>query len=177
MEDTLIYIFLDVDGVLNDEQYIIKCFEKHHKPMHMNRVPFDPNCLNNLRVLTELIEEQNYIVRIILSSSWRLSDIDTEVVKARLAEYGLSIFSKTERMNGRRGEEIKDYLDRNDPCKSFIILDDEAFDIKELYPNNLVLTNFNEGFNKDCLKSALSIVLDLNNIKNLDERINEKWIS
>ena len=34
----LIYIFLDVDGVLNDENYIVKCYEKHHKAMHMNHL-------------------------------------------------------------------------------------------------------------------------------------------
>lgn len=28
-------IFLDIDGVLNDGDYIEKCYERHHKPMKL----------------------------------------------------------------------------------------------------------------------------------------------
>ena len=47
-------IFLDIDGVLNDGDYIEKCYERHHKPMSMDFVPFKLLGLNNLRSLNYL---------------------------------------------------------------------------------------------------------------------------
>ena len=52
------YIFLDIDGVLNDETYIIECYKKHNKPMHMNHVPFNPKSLNVLMELCQSIEKK-----------------------------------------------------------------------------------------------------------------------
>ena len=71
--NNIIYIFLDVDGVLNNQKYIEKCYENNgHCAMHMNHVPFDPKCLNNLMKLVRFIEQKAYDVKIILSSTWRL---------------------------------------------------------------------------------------------------------
>ena len=74
------YIFLDVDGVLNNETYTVSCYERHHKSMHMNHVPFDPKCLNNLMILVQSLEKLGFEVKIILSSTWRLSNIDYELL-------------------------------------------------------------------------------------------------
>lgn len=154
----LIYIFLDIDGVLNSENYLEKCYRKHHKPMSMNQVPFDPKCLNNLMILVQTIEK-HYQVKIILSSTWRLHDIDYEIVDARLAEYGLHLSDKTPIINQERGKEIKSYLECSEQkCNNFLILDDEDFDILEYFPHNIVKTNFRTGFNKKCLKQSLKLL-------------------
>ena len=43
------YIFLDVDGVLNDEVHIEKCYDMNGgHSMFMRYVPFDPKALFNL---------------------------------------------------------------------------------------------------------------------------------
>lgn len=158
LENKLIYIFLDVDGVLNNENYIIKCYEMHHRPMHMNRVPFDPKCLRNLMLLVQELEKNKYEVKIILSSTWRLSEIDYEIVNARLGEYGLYLSGKTGN-KGHRGLEIKDYLNKNEFCKDFLILDDDVFDTADTYPENLIATKFRDGFTKKCLKQAIQRIL------------------
>lgn len=153
----LVFIFLDVDGVLNNENYIVKCYNKHHKPMSMNHVPFDPKCLNNLMILVQQIQQLDYDVNIILSSTWRLNEIDYNIVDARLAEYGLSLNGKTSYIDGIRGIEIKDFLqDKN--YTNFIILDDDIFDIQDYFPNNLVKTDFKTGLTKHNVKQALKII-------------------
>lgn len=153
----LIFVFLDVDGVLNNERYIVKCYKKHHKPMHMNHVPFDPRCLNNLMILVQTLEHNNYEVKIILSSTWRLSEIDYEIVNARLAEYGLKLSGKTPNLRAIRGEEIQDFL-KDKIYENIIILDDDIFDIKEYFPNNIVRTNFKLGLTKNDVNKALKII-------------------
>ena len=153
----LVFIFLDVDGVLNNENYIVKCYNKHHKPMSMNHVPFDPKCLNNLMILVQQIQQLDYDVNIILSSTWRLNEIDYNIVDARLAEYGLSLNGKTSYIDGIRGIEIKDFL--QDKCyTNFIILDDDIFDIQDYFPNNLVKTDFKTGLTKHNVRQALKII-------------------
>lgn len=110
----LFYIFLDIDGVLNNMNYWNECFKRHHIKgiMSMHCFPFDPKCLNNLMKLNQELKKQNYNVKIVLSSTWRLNQIDTEIVNSRLAEYGMIIFAKTISLSsGNRGLEIKNFLD------------------------------------------------------------------
>lgn len=151
------YIFLDVDGVLNDETYITQCYERHKKPMHMNHVPFNPKSLNVLMELCQQIEKMNYEVRIILSSTWRLGEIDTEIVKARIAEYGLTIYDKTPYIHSNRGKEIKEYLKDKNNYK-FIILDDDKFDIESVYPENLIHINSQFGLSVSDKNKALALI-------------------
>lgn len=154
----IVYVFLDIDGVLNSENYLEKCYRKHHKPMSMNHVPFDPKCLNNLMILVQTIEK-HYQVKIILSSTWRLHSIDYEIVDARLAEYGLCLSDKTPVINQERGKEIQSYLkESKQKCNNFIILDDENFDILDYFPQNLIKTDFKTGFTKKCLKQCLKLL-------------------
>lgn len=155
---SIIYIFLDVDGVLNSENYIIKCYKKHHKPMSMNCVPFDPKCLNNLMKLVQIIEN-HFEVKLVLSSTWRLSEIDYEIVNARLAEYGLKLSGKTPNLRAIRGEEIMSYLS-DKFYNDIIILDDDINDIINFYPHNVIKTNFKTGFTKSCLNKAIKLILD-----------------
>lgn len=141
-------IFLDIDGVLNDEEYIIKCYERHHKPMHMDFVPFNPRSLNNLRRIYDSILENNNEPLIVLSSSWRLNEEAHYIVNARLAEYGMYVKETTPYINQKRGEEIIDWLEKHNHLDSpFIILDDDTFDIlcfDELKPH-MINTKFMKG--------------------------------
>lgn len=131
------YIFLDIDGVLNNEIHLIKCWNINgNHAMHMNHVPFDPHALELLMIMCNKIRE-NGNLHIILSSTWRLHDEDFAIVNARLAEYGLRCEDKTPVINHKRGIEIKEFL-KNKNNYNFAILDDDIFDIKEVFPNNFV---------------------------------------
>ncbi|MBO6243365.1 MAG: hypothetical protein J6O41_02200 [Clostridia bacterium] len=71
-------------------------------------MPFNPRSLKNLRRIVDITKG-----KIILTSSWRLSDRCMIVLKARLIEYGIKIFSQTERLDGNRGNEITQWLKDN----------------------------------------------------------------
>lgn len=153
----LIYIFLDVDGVLNSFQYLEYCYKRHGKPMSMNHTPFDPKCLDNLMILVQSLEQKDYDVQLILSSTWRLCEIDYEIVNARLAEYGLRLKGKTPRIEQQRGLEIKEFL-KDKKYLNYIILDDESFDILQYHSSHLVTTNPAVGLNKDNVQECLNII-------------------
>ena len=156
------YIFLDIDGVLNNTEYIEKCYKKNGGyPMSMNCAPFNPIALNNLMKLAKRIRREGEL-KIILSSTWRLRDTDIAIVNSRLAEYGMNISDLTPRIEQKRGLEIQEFLyedtnqERDD--YTFVILDDEDFDIKKIYPDNLVKVNSIKGFRWRDYRKALKIL-------------------
>lgn len=143
------YIFLDIDGVLNNVKYTIRCYEKWHRtsPFFCNRVPFDPSSLEQLSYLCNYIRSYNDNPYIVLTSSWRLHSKDVEVAAARLAEYNLKINDMTTKdMSLNRGEQIREYLSKLEQPVDFVIIDDESFDIIELFSNRLVKVNSQYGF-------------------------------
>lgn len=150
-----VYIFLDIDGVLNNEQYTLERCEKYNIALSLHYVPFDPDNLQNLYLLCSKLKDVGYTYEIILSSSWRLGEIPTEIVNVRLSEYGLQIKDKTPNLFGERGIEIEKYLSEHNDYVDMIILDDEDFDIKDKYPKNIIKTDYKYGFNKDSLERAL----------------------
>jgi hypothetical protein len=160
-KEKLFYIFLDIDGVLNNMEYWNECFERHQVKgiMSMNCFPFDPKCLNNLMKLSQELQKQNYVVKIVLSSTWRLNQMDIGIVNSRLAEYGMRIFATTISLSsGKRGLEIKDFLEDEQYGKAdnYLILDDEIKDIAEQFEEkHIIHTNFNTGFNNEKLEEAM----------------------
>lgn len=159
--EKLFYIFLDIDGVLNNMEYWEECFARHHVKgiMSMNCFPFDPKCLNNLMKLNKELQKQNYVVKIILSSTWRLNDYDVAIVNSRLAEYGMRIAERTLSLSsGNRGIEIKHFLNEEGMPKAdnYLILDDEVKDIAEQFEEiHIIHTNFNTGFDNEKLEEAI----------------------
>lgn len=155
------YIFLDIDGVLNDENHILECYEKNGGyAMHMNHVPFDPNALTNLMYLVQDIRAKGNTPKIILSSTWRLHDVDMEIVSARIAEYGLRLEGRTPYIHSNRGEEIEDFLksQKHNEEYSFVILDDDSFDIKDKFPEHLVYVNRIVGLLQSDVEKAKEIL-------------------
>ena len=125
----MLYIFLDVDGVLN-------CHNTE------NRIgAFIGVDDSNIRVLKKLLDEIEYPkhAKLILSSSWRLggiaSDESYKYLNSRLAEHKIYIDDITPRISGYyRGAEILSYLIKkakfNPEKDNFLIVDDEEFDFE-----------------------------------------------
>lgn len=157
------YIFLDVDGVLNDQIHIEECYEMNGGyPMSMDYVPFDPKALTNLMNLVKKIRlVSSEEPRIVLSSTWRLHEVSTEIVSARIAEYGLRLFDKTPYIHSERGIEIQSFLSKQDIKEDdykFVILDDDKFDIETLYADKLVFINRIYGLSVSDVNKALKIL-------------------
>ena len=132
------YIFLDVDGVLNNIKYTKKCYKKNgKKPFFCNNVPFNPKCLKRI---AKIVKKTN--AKLILSSTWRLDDISIKILDSRLAEYGTRINDITPNINQIRGLEIKKWLKNNNfnwSVDDFIVLDDEIEDIINHIDENKVI--------------------------------------
>lgn len=111
-------IFLDVDGVLNSDEYIkgtiksnIQGIEKHVD-------------VEKIKLLRQAIVQTN--AKVVLTSSWRLTKMAQELIKL-LITYGIYADS-TPYIRNERGLEIKQWLADNQNVEDFVILDDEIFD-------------------------------------------------
>lgn len=147
-------VFLDVDGVLNDENYIKKCNKKINKDwcFCFEQVPFNPRSLKNLQMIVD-----NTNAKIVLTSTWRLKQSHMFVLKARLSEYGLTIDDKTDFINwSARGQEISKYLSKCPQNTKYVVIDDEVCDIvTEIDKKNVV--KINPKFGLTVLKASKCI--------------------
>lgn len=141
------YIFLDVDGVLNRES-------DWKKPFTINE-----NCLR----LFASFDKELKASHIILSSTWRVGYTNTGIMSERgnslaekLAGYGLKIEGSTPVSDKTRQEEIEYYI-RKHNITSYIVLDDD----ESLYPwpnrINLYLTDYKTGLTERDIKKLKRI--------------------
>lgn len=134
-------IFLDVDGVLNSEQ---------------DRFSWTIESDKHLILLACIVRRTD--AKIVVSSSWRNCGL-LDTLKTRLNDFSMSIYDKTcYSEHGIRGLEIKEWLDNHSDVESFVILDDEYFDIKSYFPNNLVKTNTKVGLQKEDVEKCIAIL-------------------
>ncbi len=134
-------IFLDVDGVLNSSQdgFNIKLGSSKH-----------------LELLKQIVDSTN--AKIVLSSSWRISNMTKSFIENKLNEYGMSIMSSTPDSGSSRGEEIKRWLmETTDFIESFVILDDDS-DMGEYTRTRLVQTNRDIGLQETDVIKAIKIL-------------------
>lgn len=159
-------VFLDIDGVLNTPQNAIERFDKWKDGIDKTRDEFGqlfcPKAVSNLEYLCHTAN-----AKVVVSSTWRRSglakiqamfqmrDIKVDVIDitpdlSRMGENGLW-------MAAIRGEEIAEWL-RNNDVDNYVILDDDKDMTDEQQPF-FVRTNFEDGFNWQCMVSALKILM------------------
>lgn len=159
-------IFLDIDGVLNSEQFWEEQTQSFRYTAALNEgktddeisvvANFDPQAV---ALLNQLVKQTD--AEIVVSSTWR-SDYNIQF-KLRYAGikkpmYGITPFSK----DRHRGTEIKKWLDDHPEVTNYVILDDDN-DMLEEQMNNLVQTHWLTGLTIDNVKQAINI---LNNVGN-----------
>ena len=139
-------IFLDIDGVLNTQQTFMKIYEEWKKTGE-RRTEID---LERVGFLKEIVAATD--AKIVLSSSWRsaLKIVDGKMESSRpkmidlikiFTEYDLTIYDVTPNDNKRwRENEIKAWLEEND-VESFIILDDDSYDLQSFLHKELIKTS------------------------------------
>ncbi|MBQ8298644.1 MAG: hypothetical protein IJX99_02060 [Clostridia bacterium] len=135
-------IFLDVDGVLNNKEHILKLVELLGKEQYfqlhrdLGEMPFDyQSCM----LLHGLINKTG--AEIVLSSTWRLSPKHIEVLEKYT---DLKIKDKTPRLNTIRGEEIKQYLEGHKEITNYVIIDDDS-DMLEEQKSHFVKVDTKKG--------------------------------
>lgn len=117
----MIYLFLDVDGVLNNDETKERC---------MGFLGIDPEKVKLLRHIIDITGAQ-----IVLTSTWKygwepvnkqFNDEWANYLDQALAAEGLKAIAKTEDQGENRGEGIVDWLLEH-PAKAWVVLDDMFF--------------------------------------------------
>ena len=111
-------IFLDVDGVLNSDEYFDKI-----AGLNIQGVESQVD-INKIRLLQKAVRDTG--AKVVLSSSWRNTRMGQEL-RNLLLSYGL-FTDVTPYMKNQRGKEIKEWLSNKGEIEDFVILDDEVFD-------------------------------------------------
>ena len=160
-------IFLDIDGVMNMYGASSRTFMKDYG-QHI-----EPHLVNRLNYICENVKD----LQIVISSSWRY---DMEDLEKQLKEQGFKYWHlvvdktcksllntdrkppynlKEDYLYSFRGEQIKEWLGRNEVTK-YLVIDDETSDIcgekcNVIPEENVYQTDGNEGM---LHKDAMNII-------------------
>jgi hypothetical protein len=105
--------------------------------------------------------------KIVLSSTWRkdwafdlLDGKDWIYLRDEFAKQGLHFLDYTpSRRDSHRGKEIKEWLESTDyDVESYVVIDDEMYDIWELHEGHLVQTSYGEGIKPEAVDKAIKIL-------------------
>lgn len=146
-------IFLDIDGVLNSDEYFDKT-----KNLNIEGIRRDID-VEKIELLKKAIDETG--AKVVLSSSWRYTK-KAQDLKELLAHYEIYA-DVTPFIQNNRGVEIKQWLSDNQNVEDFVIVDDEIFSSydEELLGKLVKISNENgHGFGEGLL------------LKDIDEIIN-----
>ena len=132
----ILYIFLDVDGVLNNTA----AFSLSNDRM----LALSEECLFNYQYLVDKLR-QKYEVRVILSSTWRFNKIGFDKLKQYEDKYdALKLYDSTPISHDHREKEINRYCDENKIEYKDILIIDDALITNELKDRS-IKTNMFDG--------------------------------
>lgn len=143
-------IFLDIDGVLNSEQYYRTV---NRKEKELDR--FDPKVV---ALLIDLVGE--FSAKLVISSTWRfgaLSLLRHEVKKSGLNKYLHNDWRTPQTYPPHRGKEIKLWLDKHQGVENYLILDDDDNMLNEQLAH-YVKTDIKFGMQKENFEKARLIL-------------------
>lgn len=152
-----IIVFLDIDGVLNHEDYL-----KYSDNTDMSNM-LDPKAIN---LINDLLQATK--AKIVISSSWRLghslNEIQNLFQKVGFHYPERIIGATIDLPNKPRGDEIALWLAQV-PIDAFVIFDDDE-DMSSVQ-ENLIQTQFVDGLQKIHIDLAKKLILkQLKNRKN-----------
>lgn len=155
-----LYIFLDMDGVLNSRKWrISQGLAKTWPPGEYRDISIEM-----LQILRRIIDLSPMRCRIIFSSQARIAMDETdygEYIRSKFKEVDLELFDVTPNINAKRADEIKSYLDHNfeDPsaCKFVIIDDEQIYD----YIEHQIKTSYEKGLTEDHIHIAEILMYQL----------------
>ncbi len=134
-------LFLDIDGVLNSEEYY-----RNSSNSGKDFSRFDPSSVSLLKAIVE-----EFSLKIVISSTWRYGAVDRlmhELKKNKLLDYLYHDWFTPVIHPAHRGTEIKLWLDLHPEVSDYVIIDDDN-NILEEQKNNYVKTSLHLGMNNE----------------------------
>ena len=141
-------IFLDVDGVLNSDEYFDKI-----KGLEINGIENDID-IEKIKLLKKAVVATG--AKVVLSSSWRYTRNGKEL-KELLLKYGIPTDS-TPFLGNERGNEIKQWLANHPDTEDYVILDsyDDVLMEKLIKISNGNGKNFGEGLQPKDIETIIN---------------------
>ena len=151
-------IFLDIDGVLNDQDIMTEKFDKGEIEISLEK----------LKLLKKIMINTNSVI--ILSSSWRfgLKKVNNSILPNTnfhkefldlFLKHDIKIYDITGNSKGKRIDETRQYLKNNKKIDNYIILDDDPLNDKHQIKTNF----YDEGLTSSHVDLA---ICKLNKSKN-----------
>lgn len=151
------YIFLDIDGVLYDWDYIIGEVESGRMKRGSFINKFKPESMMALNFLIQSLSIK-YDVQLVISSTWRSNlPFTIKTLKDNGLKYNKIIEATPIWDPAKRGEQILSYLNDNHCKKEFVIIDDEMFDFAKYFDKkNIIKTEmFHSALSKSDVEKFL----------------------
>lgn len=161
-------IFLDVDGVLNSDEYFDKI-----KNLNIQGIQNEID-IEKIKLLKKAIDATG--AKVVLSSSWRYTR-NAQYLKELLSSFEIYTDS-TPFIQGKRGLEIKQWLLDHQGVENFVILDDEIFDSydEELLKKLVKISNGNgHSFGEGLLSKDIDEIIKRLGKKKEKESIDEEF--
>ncbi len=150
------YIFLDIDGVLNDSQFRLEGLRRRDYS-----VLIDPK---KVALLKKIVEETG--ASIVLSSSWtKFWDKDPvdsagKRINAALAESGLVVSAKIPQIrDATRSQQIEAFLQKNPYVINYVILDDNDHCWSRRLRSHWVQPDGAVGLNDETVSLAIDVLI------------------
>lgn len=156
------YLFLDIDGVLYDWDYIIAEVNAGRMKRGAFIRKFKPESMKALNYLIEELQKR-YFVQLVISSTWRGNlEFTTKTLKENGLQYNLDLHATPITDPIERGKQILMYLS-DKTNYDFLIIDDENFDFNKYFnPNKIIKTEmFHNALSLKQVKRYLDVFIDL----------------
>lgn len=160
-------IFLDIDGVLNSDEYFDKI-----KNLNIQGIESEVD-VEKIKLLKKAINETG--ANVVLTSSWRYTR-NAQYLKELLLNYNIYTDS-TPFIQNKRGLEIKQWLADHSDVEDFIILDDEVFDSydESLIKKLVKISNSNgHSFGEGLLSKDINEIIKRLGRKKEKDKINKE---
>lgn len=170
-------VFLDIDGVLNSEASLMED-ESLEEALILNlkelvektgaeivlssswRTMFNPL----RRLMDRLAKVGLYLYGLTPEGvSWEWAEKHNLKPSTRYRDTYTNWEGKKIDITSDRGAEIFKWLFDHKEIESFVILDDEEFDIKNYFPDKLIKTSYKTGLTQEDVKKAIKILNQLDN--------------
>lgn len=155
------YIFLDIDGVMYDWDYIKKEADKGNDEVRKLKT-FKPESIDALNLLMDELRK-TYRVQLVISSTWRMQLADTIRVLYKNGAHLKGAIDATPitRTPEYRALEILEYLYQRHSTTdniNLVIIDDEYFDFKKYFTQEQIIKTemFHNALSVDMVKSFLN---------------------